>query len=116
MRVAASPRRDRELGAATSLPVGSSRSSRIQVEEVKAGEFRVRVIEGKSESSHRVSVSAEDYNRLTGGKIEAPELVKRSFQFLLEREPKESILKQFDLRVIARYFPEYEREIKRDLA
>ena len=42
--------------------------------------------------------------------------MKRSFQFLLEREPKESILKQFDLQVIGRYFPEYEREIQRRLA
>jgi hypothetical protein len=41
--------------------------------------------------------------------------VKRSFQFLLEREPKESILAEFDLRVIGRYFEEYESEIKRGL-
>jgi hypothetical protein len=34
---------------------------------------------------------------------------------LLEREPKESILTRFDLSVIGRYFPEYEREIKRRL-
>lgn len=91
-------------------------TSRIEVEELKDGEFRVRVVDERSESSHRVTVNPEDYNRLTGGKIEAQELVKRSFEFLLEREPKESILRQFDLRVIARYFPEYEREMKRRLA
>jgi hypothetical protein len=34
---------------------------------------------------------------------------------LLEREPKESILNRFDLSVISRYFPEYEREIKKRL-
>jgi hypothetical protein len=38
--------------------------------------------------------------------------VRRSFEFLLEREPKESILTRLDLSVISRYFPEYEREIK----
>jgi hypothetical protein len=27
------------------------------------------------------------------------------------REPKESILSQFDVEVIGRYFPEFEREI-----
>jgi hypothetical protein len=32
------------------------------------------------------------------------------FQFLLEREPKESILRRFDVTVISRYFPEFERE------
>jgi hypothetical protein len=90
-------------------------AARIEVETVRDGEFRVRVIDADSESSHQVTLSAEHYNRLTRGKIEPQELVKRSFQFLLEREPKESILGQFDLQVIARYFPEYEREIKRRL-
>ena len=41
--------------------------------------------------------------------------MRRSFEFLLEREPKESILARFDLSVIARYFPEYDREIARRL-
>ena len=38
-----------------------------------------------------------------------------AFEFLLEREPKEFILSRFDLPVIGRYFPEFEREIKRRL-
>ena len=38
-------------------------------------------------------------------------LVEASFRFLLEREPKESILRSFDVSVIGRYFPEFEREI-----
>ena len=41
------------------------------------------------------------------------ELIKRSFEFLLEREPKESILREFNLNVISKYFPEYEKEIKK---
>ena len=91
-------------------------ASRIEVETLSDGEFRVRVIDADSESSHGVTLNPEHYNRLTRGKIEPQELVKRSFHFLLEREPKESILNQFDLQVIARYFPEYEREITRRLA
>ena len=43
-------------------------------------------------------------------------LVEASFAFLLERETKESILREFDLPVIGRYFPEYEPEIGRRLA
>ena len=35
----------------------------------------------------------------------------RRSRFLLEREPKESILSRFDLPIISRYFPEYEEEI-----
>lgn len=39
------------------------------------------------------------------------ELIKKSFEFLLAREPKESILREFNLKVISAYFPEYEKEI-----
>jgi hypothetical protein len=90
-------------------------ASRIEAEELTSGEFRVRVIDERGESSHRVTVNPEDCKRLSGGKISPSELVKRSFEFLLEREPKESILRQFDLMVIGRYFPEYEGEIQRRL-
>jgi hypothetical protein len=90
-------------------------ASQVEVETLSGGEFMVRVIDGIGESSHLVTLNAEHYNRLTRGKIEPQELVRRSFQFLLEREPKESILGRFDLQVIARYFPEYEREITRRL-
>jgi hypothetical protein len=87
----------------------------IEVERVNAGEFRVRVSEGRSETSHAVTVPPEYYQRLAGGKTQPEELIKRSFEFLLERESKESILRRFELPAIARYFPEYEREIKRRL-
>ena len=49
--------------------------------------------------------------RLAPGADDPVDLVRRSFAFLLEREPKESILRSFDLPVIGRYFPDYERTI-----
>ncbi len=88
-------------------------AARIEVEKLKDGEFRVRVIEAKSESTHRVTLAQADYRRLSAGKIEPQELIKRSFEFLLARESKESILPEFDLPLIGRYFPEYERALKR---
>jgi hypothetical protein len=90
-------------------------AARIDVEELKEGEFRVRVIEKSGASTHRVTLTDKDYRRLTAGKIEPHELIRRSFEFLLAREPKESILPEFDLPVIGRYFPEYERELKRKI-
>jgi hypothetical protein len=90
-------------------------TERIEVEKLKEDEFRVHVIEGRSESIHRVTLTQDDYRRLSGGKIEPHELVRRSFEFLLKREPKESILPEFDLPLIGRYFPEYERELKRKI-
>ena len=37
-------------------------------------------------------------------------------RFLLDREPKECILGRFDVTVISRYFPEFERELRRYLS
>jgi hypothetical protein len=87
----------------------------IQVKKKDEGSFRVVVLEGRSQTSHLVSLQEDYCRKLTGGKVAAEELVRRSFEFLLEREPKESILREFDLPVIGRYFPEYEREIKKRL-
>jgi hypothetical protein len=88
-------------------------AAKIEVEKLDQFTFRVRVIEGASETTHDVTVSPGQLAILAGGKLQPEELVRRSFEFLLEREPKESILARFDLSVIGRYFAEYEREIKR---
>ncbi len=90
-------------------------AAKIEVEQIGEGDFRVRVIEGKTETSHRVTLKGEDYERLAKGKAEPQELVRRSFEFLLENEAKELILARFDLSLIGRYFPQFEREIKRRL-
>jgi hypothetical protein len=90
-------------------------AAKIEIERAGENEFRVRVSEGGSETSHRVTVKPEDSQRLTDGKVDAAELVRRSFEFLLENEEKESILRRFDLSVIGKYFPEYEREIRERL-
>ena len=43
-------------------------------------------------------------------------LVRETFEFLLEREPRTSILARFDLAVVERYFPEYPAEMRRRLS
>lgn len=78
-------------------------------------EFDVTVREGVGETRHEVTLSKADYERLTGGAATPEELVRESFRFLLEREPKESILGTFDLTVIGHYSPAYERVIKNRL-
>lgn len=65
-----------------------------------------------TETHHAVTVSADDLVRLGSGGT-PDDLVRRSFEFLLTREPKESILATFDLPVIGRYFPDYEATITR---
>lgn len=73
---------------------------------------QVRVEHGGERSEHTVKVSRADLERWGGGR-DADELVRRSFEFLLEREPATSILRRFDLSVIPAYFPDYDRQIRR---
>src|SRR4030081_944808 len=107
--------RARLKAGATVAKAGDFMAAKIEVEKIDNLKFRVRIVEAGSETRHDVTVSTSDYKKFSGSKVEPEELVRRSFEFLLEREPKESILTRFDLSVIGRYFPEYEREIKRRL-
>lgn len=95
---------------------GKIMATLIEVKNEGENAYAVRVTEGKSESSHRVTLAEKDYVRLAGGKVSHEELIRCSFEFLLEHESKEAILERFDLAVISRYFPQYEREIKKRIA
>ena len=83
----------------------------ISVEAAGPEMYRVTVREGGSSTSHQVTCT-EAHRQRFGGNVGAASLVEASFRFLLEREPKESILRRFELPVIARYFPEYPDRIK----
>ena len=85
----------------------------IEVKKKNVDQFLVIVNEGNSETGHNVELDDEYYQRLTGGKINKEDFIKKSFQFLLHREPKESIFSKFNLRIIKGYFPEYEKEIRK---
>jgi hypothetical protein len=67
---------------------------------------QVEVSDARSTTRHRVRVSKKDLEQWGRGRP-VEQLVRDSFAFLLEREPKESILPEFDLSVIKRYFPEF---------
>ena len=83
----------------------------INVEKKDKDTFRVTVKEGGSQSSHTVTVDDDYYEKLTCKQYSKEDLIKKSFEFLLARESKESILSSFNLKVISNYFPEYEKKI-----
>jgi len=56
----------------------------------------------------QVKLTKEYYEALTDGRISPKDLVIKSFEFLLRKEPKESILRDFNIKDITKYFPEYE--------
>lgn len=74
--------------------------------------FDVRIDEeGRTVSKHTVTVTKAD-KELYAPQSSVEDLVTRSFEFLLEREPPTSILRTFALPEIERYFPDYHRAIK----
>jgi hypothetical protein len=79
----------------------------IQVTKIDDVNYQVEVT-AQSTTNHHVKVQDAYAQQLTLSKISKEVLIKNSFEFLLEREPNTSILRHFDLSVIAHYFPEYE--------
>ena len=79
-------------------------------------EFEVVVREGGGESRHHVTITKDVYERLAKGAHTPESCLEAAFRFLLDREPKESILPSFDVTMISRYFPEFERELPRYLS
>ena len=75
-------------------------------------EFAVEVRDGRGSSRHTVTLDPALLARLTSGRrVSAERFVEAVFEFLLEREPKDSILGRFDVSVVSRYFPEFEGTI-----
>ena len=65
------------------------------------------VVTTQSTTTHSVTISDAIHTQLTNGKISKETLLEKSSEFLLEREPNTSILSQFKIEVISKYFPDY---------
>ncbi len=81
----------------------------ISITRKDQGTFSVTVT-GGSTTNHSVTISDHIHSKLTGGKISKETLLKKSFEFLLRREPNTSILAKFKLEVISQYFPDYAKQ------
>jgi hypothetical protein len=64
-----------------------------------------------AETTHRVWVPPAMLTELGLSEAQEPVLVRASIAYLLEREPASSILREFGLDEIARFFPNYPAEI-----
>ena len=82
----------------------------VTVRETNDGWIAHVTVRSELTTSHRVSITRAERARYGGSKV--ADLVRRSFEFMLEREPNTSILREFSLGAIERYFPEYAREIR----
>lgn len=82
----------------------------ITVKPLDGSKYRVTIEGSGTKTIHEVTVSSAELQRY--GKDATPErLLQASFTFLLEREPKESILPRFRLSDIEAYFPDYSKQV-----
>ena len=86
---------------------------KIEVHNRIADEYDVALHEDARTWKYRVTLDDKTHTRLSGPNESKEILIERSFEFLLDREPPSSILSSFDLTVIGRYFPEYEKTIRK---
>jgi hypothetical protein len=74
----------------------------------------VTVGDDPAATTHEVSVDRATLDDMAPG-VSPEELVRISFEFLLEREPRQSIMRSFELPIIGRFFGDYRDEVERRL-
>lgn len=80
------------------------------------GEYGVEVEEGHEVTGHKIRLSGQFLDDLLLTGVDEERIVRETFEFLLEREPATSILPEFSLEDVSRYFPEFPEELQRRLS
>jgi hypothetical protein len=75
----------------------------------------VRVGDDEAATNHAVMLDHEALRDLAPVGASPEELVLESFRFLLEREPRDAIMRRFELPVISRFYADYVEAIRRRL-
>ena len=88
----------------------------MRVVPMAPGEFGVEVEEGNEITGHRIRLPEAFLDDLLLSEVDGELIVRETFDFLLEREPATSILLEFSLDDVSRYFPEFPEELQRRLA
>ena len=76
--------------------------------------FDVTLNESTNPSFYKVSMDKDFLTRI-GADFHPEKVVEKSFEFLLEKEPKERILQEFDIVMISHYYPEFISELSKRL-
>ena len=91
-------------------------TAQIDVDSQGDHAYSVTVTDNHHVTQHEVVVPPGLLEQLSLGADDEERLVRKSFEFLLERETSTSILSRFKLDVIGHYFPDYVKIVGRRLA
>ena len=84
--------------------------SELKIKQLSNDLYEVTVY-ADATTTHKVTVTDETHLKLTNNKRTKSQLLERSFEFLLKREPNTSILFAFEIQVISNYFEDYENHV-----
>jgi hypothetical protein len=87
----------------------------MRVVSMAPGEYGVEVEEGSEITGHKVRLPRSFLDDLLLTGVDEEQIVRETIDFLLEREPATSILPEFSLEDVSRYFPEFPEELQRRL-
>jgi hypothetical protein len=88
----------------------------MRVVSMAPGEYGVELEEGNEITGHKVRLPQSFLDDLLLSGVDEERIVRETFDFLLEREPATSILPEFSLEDVTRYFPEFPEELQRRLS
>ena len=91
----------------------------VQITPMEPEHFGVQIDEGEiggATTSVRVAVPSALLDELGMADVDPVTIVEETVSFLLEREPATSILSEFSLDDVPKYFPEFFEELKTRLS
>lgn len=88
----------------------------IVITPLEPGQFRAEVTAGHLTTSHRVTVPDGVLSDMGVASADPETVVRETMRFLLEREPATSILPEFSLDDVPRYFPDFYEELRMRLS
>ena len=81
-------------------------SNQIKIDNLSGSEFLVTVTADHI-TTHQVTLDEDFLNNVNIKNLSEEQIIHKSFLFLLSKEPNTSILKKFNIEVIASYFPDF---------
>lgn len=82
-----------------------------EVEQANAWAYDVTVFADGRTFRHAVTLSFQDYDLWSRGRVSPSRVVEAAFKFLLENEPAHAIQTKFDCSVIRRHFSEIDVQL-----
>lgn len=73
--------------------------------------YEVRVFDAGRTHDYVVTLSFQDYDLWSRGRVSPSRVVEAAFEFLLANESATSIMPKFDCSVIRRYFPSVDQDL-----